>query len=60
MMTTSKVFGISRPGDNAAPPAPSTEQVDAQKFAVLKDALERFMKKEITQAELEVIQNSLK
>jgi hypothetical protein len=67
MMTTSKAFGITRPGDHiansqfvqqAAPePAPN---IEAEKFKIISEAIQKFMNKEISKAELETIQNSLK
>lgn len=64
MMTTSRVFGISQAANNAVQPqAPaviqSQESVDLQKFKVLKDAIEKFLKKEITKDELTTIKESL-
>jgi len=66
MMTTAKAFGIVRPGDHightqAVPAQPSPQQnVEAEKFKLLSEAIQKFMNKEITKAELEMIQNSLK
>lgn len=66
MMTTSKAFGITRPGDHfantqAVPQAPTPQQVvDAEKFKILSEAIQKFMNKEINKSELETIQNSLK
>ena len=66
MMTTAKAFGITRPGDHfahtqAVPQAPTTQSnVEAEKFKILSEAIQKFMNKEISKAELETIQNSLK
>ena len=66
MMTTSKAFGIVRPGDHLANtqfiPAQAAPQqnVEAEKFKLLSEAIQKFMNKEINKAELETIQNSLK
>lgn len=66
-MTTKSAFGITRPGDHFAntqgqpltPPAPA-QNVEAEKFKILSEAIQKFMNKEISKAELETIQNSLK
>lgn len=67
MMTTSKAFGIIRPGDHIAnsqfiqQPAPApAPNVEAEKFKILSEAIQKFMNKEISKSELETIQNSLK
>lgn len=70
MMTTSKAFGIIRPGDHLAntqfvpaqaAPAPAPAQnIEAEKFKIISEAIQKFMNKEINKAELETIQNSLK
>lgn len=64
MMTTSGVFGISQAGNNATQPQPqpvvqTQESVDVQKFQVLKEAIEKFLKKEITKDELVAVKESL-
>lgn len=66
-MTTAKAFGITRPGDHFAntqavpQQAPTPQQnVDAEKFKILSEAIQKFMNKEISKAELETIQNTLK
>ena len=75
MMTTTKAFGITRPGDHfGATQSPATQspatqqpatqqpapQIEAQKFAILSEALKKFMNNEITQEQLKTIQDSLK
>jgi hypothetical protein len=67
MMTTAKAFGITRPGDHFAnsqavpQPAPApTQNIEAEKFKILSEAIQKFMNKEISKGELEIIQNSLK
>jgi hypothetical protein len=65
MMTTAKTFGITRPGDHFAhtqgQPAPLPAQnIEAEKFKILSEAIQKFMNKEISKGELEIIQNSLK
>lgn len=64
-MTTAKAFGITRPGDHfGATQSPATQQtvpqIDAQKFAIISEALKKFMNNEITQEQLKTIQDSLK
>ncbi len=68
-MTTKSAFGITRPGDHFAntqgqpltPPAPAPAQnIEAEKFKILSEAIQKFMNKEISKSELEAIQNSLK
>jgi len=64
MMTTSRVFGISQATNNAVQPQAqpviqSQESVDVQKFQVLKEAIDKFLKKEITKNELTAIKESL-
>lgn len=66
-MTTKSAFGITRPGDHFAntqgqpstPPAPA-QNIEAEKFKILSEAIQKFMNKEISKGELEIIQNSLK
>lgn len=66
MMTTAKAFGIVRPGDHightqAVPAQPSPQpNIEAEKFKLLSEAIQKFMNKEISKSELEIIQNSLK
>lgn len=66
MMTTAKAFGITRPGDHIAQTQAVQQQVeqkpnpDTEKFKILSEAVVKFMNKEITKAELEKIQSSLK
>ena len=66
MMTTSKAFGITRPGDHfaitqAVPQQAAPQQnIESEKFKILSEAIQKFMNKEINKAELETIQNSLK
>jgi predicted XRE-type DNA-binding protein len=65
MMTTSKAFGITRPGDHIAnsqfvQQAAPAQNIEAEKFKILSEAIQKFMNKEISKAELETIQNSLK
>lgn len=71
MMTTSKVFGINRPGDHIAQSQAiaqnadteiknEQQRIESEKFKLLQEALTKFLNKEITKAELEVIQTSLK
>jgi hypothetical protein len=64
MMTTSGVFGISQAGKAATQPQAqpviqTQESVDIQKFQVLKEAIEKFLKKEITKDELVAVKESL-
>lgn len=64
-MTTAKAFGITRPGDHfantqAVPQQAPQSNVDAEKFKILSEAIQKFMNKEISKAELETIQNTLK
>jgi len=64
MMTTSGVFGISQAGNSAAQPQAqpviqSQNSIDLQKFEMLKEAIEKFIKKEITKEELKTIKESL-
>ncbi len=64
MMTTSGVFGISQAGNNTVQPQSqqviqTQESVDLQKFEILKEAIEKFLKKEITKDELKIIKESL-
>lgn len=64
-MTTTKAFGITRPGDHiGATQSPTTQQpvpqIDAGKFAILSEALKKFMNNEISQEQLKTIQDSLK
>lgn len=67
MMTTKSAFGITRPGDHFAntqgqpltSPAPA-QNIEAEKFKILSEAIQKFMNKEISKSELEAIQNSLK
>lgn len=60
-MTTSKVFGISQAGAPVADVQQQStqESVDLQKFEMLKDAIDKFVKKEITKEELKTIKESL-
>jgi len=66
MMTTTKAFGIVRPGDHigqtqAVPAQPSPQpNIEAEKFKIISEAIQKFMNKEISKGELETIQNSLK
>jgi hypothetical protein len=65
MMTTSKAFGITRPGDHIAnsqfvQQAAPAQNIEAEKFKILSEAIQKFMNKEISKTELETIQNSLK
>lgn len=69
MMTTAKAFGITRPGDHLGTSqyqqhSPAEQQpvpqIDAQKFAIISEALKKFMNNEITQEQLKTIQDSLK
>lgn len=64
-MTTSKAFGITRPGDHIAnsqfvQQAAPAQNIEAEKFKILSEAIQKFMNKEISKTELETIQNSLK
>lgn len=67
MMTTKSAFGITRPGDHFShtqgqpltSPAPA-QNIEAEKFKLLSEAIQKFMNKEISKSELEAIQNSLK
>lgn len=62
-MTTTKTFGITRPGDNIQHTQfnqPAQQNIDEQKFKILSEAIQKFMNKEITQEELKIIQDSLK
>lgn len=60
-MTTSSAFGITRPGDHIArTQAAPAQNIEAEKFKLLAEAVQKFMNKEISKTELETIQNSLK
>ena len=58
-MTTTGVFGTSTIHDPLRGPAPSPIPAEPTKADILRENIEKFIKGEITAAQLEVIKKSL-